>query len=523
MRSTPRLDSHKSVKFNMGKYQFALIRLIGLLTILLSFTILSNGSVAAQPLNQWSPRQRIPGSHDEARTPYLVADQNRTIHAFHSQLVGEDDTERAIFYSQWTIDGGWTMPVDVILPPFGRLAVVKGAALDQNGMIHIIFYGGEERNANIYYSRAPVLSADRAPVWSEPEVIGENAIAETAAMAGDGQGNLFVLYASNREGHGLYAVISTDGGDTWSNATPVSLTNDDQLFPYLIHLSLDQENRLHAVWSVNNSGGEGEAIYYIRLESDHITWSKPTALAVAEDRELDQVTDPGIVAHGNGIFVVYNEWPPDSETIRVMRRSPDGGRTWMESTIPFASQGEYGSPDFAVDSGKDLHVFLGDRRRGMNLWHSIWQGNRWTEPEPIAPPSEFQLYYGGPLNFQPWFPRAVVSQGNVILVAWETDRGAIHNGTWYSYRFVNAPEMPVVPISTQSPTPIPSPAATAESAARSGPRLEMSAPNNQNAFSLNSIGRSTDFDSQRSLVLSFSSVAIFIMLVVILQVYRRNH
>jgi hypothetical protein len=450
----------------MDKYQHTLIRLIGFLIILLGLTIVGNGSVAAQALNQWSPRQRIPGSHNEARTPYLVADQNQTVHAFHSQPVGENDTERAIFYSHWTIESGWTIPVDVILPPFGRLAVVKGAALDQNGMIHIIFYGGEERNANIYYSRAPVLGADRAPIWSEPEVIGENAIAETAAMAGDGQGNLFVLYASNREGNGLYAVFSTDRGDTWSIPMPVSPTYDGQLFPYLIHLSLDDAGRLHAVWSVNNSTGEGQAIFYTRLEADHATWSNSMALAIAKEEQLDQVTDPAIIAFRDELLVIYNRWPPDGDTIRVMRRSIDHGQTWMQPVVPFASNGEYGSPDFTIDGNEDLHVFFGDRERGLNLWHSIWRGNRWTEPLPVVPPSEALIYKTGPLTFHPWFPNAIVSQGNVILVTWETDRGATLNGTWYSYEIIDSPGLPLMPLPTQTalpaatvltPTSIPSP------------------------------------------------------------------
>jgi len=412
----------------------------------------------AQEPNQWSPRERIPGSHDEARAPYLVADQNRTIHAFQSQPLGEYADERVIFYSQWTLEQGWTDPIDIILPPFGWLAVIKGAFLDQSGTMHIVFYGGEERDANIYYTRAPAAIASRAPAWSAPIVIGESAAFETAALAGDDQGNLYVLYGGKAQGNGLYAVHSTDGGDTWSEPTPVLLTYDEDLFVWGVRFRLyvDPSQKLHAVWAVNNSGGQGQAIYYANLEPDAMKWSEPIVLAATEKGRVGQVTEPSIAGLDGELMVVYNEWG-EGPTTRMMLRSIDGGRTWIGPEPPFASMGEYGEPDFVVDSNHVLHLFLGDRARGLNLWHSVWHNGRWQEPEPVASSSD-ALIQEGPLTFHPWYPDAVVSQGNVILVAWETDRGSTHNGTWFSYTVLDAPEYQVVPL----PSPPTKPAATAE-------------------------------------------------------------
>ena len=96
-----------------------------LLCLLVSFAVfvgllnsLDLGHAFAQA-NGWSPRERIPGSHDLAVTPLLVADTNGTVHAFHAQAFEDDESGQymAIFHSTWSLQGGWTKPIDVILPP----------------------------------------------------------------------------------------------------------------------------------------------------------------------------------------------------------------------------------------------------------------------------------------------------------------------------------------------------------------------------------------------------------------------
>ncbi|MCK7501740.1 MAG: hypothetical protein MZW92_75900 [Comamonadaceae bacterium] len=44
--------------------------------------------------------------------------------------------------------------------------------------------------------------------------------------------------------------------------------------------------------------------------------------------------------------------------------------------------------------------------------------------------------------------RAVVSQGNVLLVVWREDLGVGQNGIWYSYSVLDVPELSVVPLAT---------------------------------------------------------------------------
>jgi hypothetical protein len=74
------------------------------------------------------------------------------------------------------------------------------------------------------------------------------------------------------------------------------------------------------------------------------------------------------------------------------------------------------------------------------MWHSIWVNNRWSEPEAIVKgPSVDDSV--GLKSFDPYEARAVVNHGNTILVTWRTDPGLNGNGVWYSYKFLDIPNL----------------------------------------------------------------------------------
>lgn len=100
--------------------------------------------VLAQNPNQWQPDERVPGYLDNTFTPYMVVDQNRTVHVFASQVMNEKTFQLAIVYRQWSVAGGWTKATDILLSPSGN-AVIQGAFLDQQGFVHVIFWGGTAR------------------------------------------------------------------------------------------------------------------------------------------------------------------------------------------------------------------------------------------------------------------------------------------------------------------------------------------------------------------------------------------
>ena len=426
---------------------FSLITFGILFLIILS---VSDSPLAAQQPNQWSPPQRIPYYDDEGQAPHLLADSNKTVHAFNSQKVSG---QLVITYRQWSLDQGWTAPIDILLPPEKGQARMMDAFLDHSGMIHLVFFSGNDVNADIYYSKAPAVHAGQAQAWSAPELIGEEAkTPSSAALAGDDQGHLFVVYSGKPDGIGMYAVSSNDAGNSWTEPIPIFLTYSDQLSPFALKMNLDQQGQLHAVWNVNNRSGTGETIYYSRLSADRLQWSEPIELAVVDGYSAAW---PSVIEHNNELFVIYQNSQPAT---RWMRKSFDGGETWTDPVRPFPHVGEYAHAALVVDSNNQLHMILGNRIGNPaihGMWHSVWQGERWSHLLPIV--SGPQVGTGSlEERFDPTAPRTVISLGNVLLLTWVTDPMAGRNGVWYSYITLDAPELSMMALPTPqaSPTPI---------------------------------------------------------------------
>ncbi len=396
--------------------------------------------------DQWSTPQTIPLYHPETWPPVLVADQNRTIHAFSSQWINEDNGEalRVIFYNQWSLEQGWTIPVDIIISP-KKEARITDAHLDKNGMLHVVFWGGDNTGADIYYSKAPALIADNARAWSLPIVLGENAgDPEGAVFVEDDQGALYVIYNGRELGNGLYVVNSRDGGETWSDSTPIFFTQSDE--PNIAYLQVikGESGWSHAVWAVFNVSGQGRGIYYAK-SMDGSKWSEPLLLADAVD-DLGTQT-PTIIEYKETLIALYN-MPPKI----TMRRSLDDGKTWDNPFVIFPRHvGVNGSLSLVIDNNNTLHLFFGQRITSSpdihGLWHSTFVNNRWTEPEALIKGPKVSDAVGNK-SFDPNAARAVVSQGNVILVTWRTDPGTKGNGVWFSYKKGFGPELPVKPLST---------------------------------------------------------------------------
>jgi hypothetical protein len=427
----------------LSAHKYALI--VVLTTAILAFSSALTVPVEAQNNLPWSRPQRIPGYDNTApdlNPPVLIADQNRTVHAFNSNWVAD---RLSIVYSQWRLDQGWTQPNDIILPPRGQ-ARLTGALLDNDGFMHLTFWGGDDRSAEIYYTRANAGAAERATAWLAPAVVGPRAIAPTtAAVAGDGRQFLAILYSGNDQGRGLYIVYSLDAGMSWSVPEPVFLTYSNELWPTALNVFMDvASGRLHAVWTNANISGNGEAVYYTSFaldDNDELVWNEPLLLAEAIIFEADTAA---IIAHAEELLVVYHN---DSPTTRWLRRSQDNGQTWSEPVRLFDHVGSNGAASLVVDSAGQLHMLFGNRIGAAihGMWHSTWDGNRWREPQAVISGPLVREVPGGN-GFDPSFAQAVVSQGNVLLVTWRSDPAAGPNGIWYSFTPLQSPELAAVPL-----------------------------------------------------------------------------
>lgn len=409
--------------------------------------------------NDWTPGSAIPQYAPSTLPPAMVADQNRTVHALASLPLTDDPSDPAseeigIFYRQWTLDGGWTKPNDIMLTPIKRQARVKSVFLDEAGVMHMVFYGGDEQEANTYYTWAPAAQASSASAWSAPQAVGPAAIApEVAAISGDGDQHLVVLYSGDLgEGNSLYVVYSDDAGVTWSE--PVLLFStysaDKKVFDFNIFKSAES-GKLYVVWNVTDEQGQNVAGYYAYLDGiASRRWSEPKIIAPSVGLGF---ANPNLIEYQGSVFIIYNNGL-EGQTAPVLWfvRSDNGGLTFSAPIRPFPDHiGRNGPVSFVVDGNGVLHAFFGQRIGGgldgvtdlHGMWHSIWQNGNWGPVRPIVT---------GPISssFDPYDATAVVSQGNVILLTWRTDPGREIRSTFYAYQVLDAPEAPAVPLPTLS-------------------------------------------------------------------------
>ena len=407
------------------------------------FLFLALGDVVytpAQAINQWTPPKPIP-DYVNIRAPILVADQNKTIHAFYNEPL--DGTTDVFYYRKWNLEQGWTQRTDFMIVLLSVLNPIQSVFLDNSGTFHLIYHGDLDIDGNIYYTHAPASVAERATSWSKPVIIGPGSGPVVAAqMLGDGKNNLVVLYGGQVAGDGLYEVHSNDGGNSWTDPRVLTLIDKIDLWPFSIRMVRDRDDLYHAVWSLVGARGVGLGVYYSRLAADLSSWTSPFELATLEAGEYSTQW-PAIIDDGDHLIVIYQDSFPAT---RFMRISPDGGRTWTEPVRPFPHTGEYENPVMIKDGDGKIHMLLGNRigiPEIHGMWHSVWQGENWSELQPVVT---------GPrtATFDPSSPRAVIVQGNILFVSWwnnVVDAGP----AMYSYIILNASELPIV--SSQMPDP----------------------------------------------------------------------
>lgn len=427
---------------------------------LLIITLTGGFSVQAQPTRQWNADQKVPGYLDDTFTPYLLADQNQTVHAFASQWIDDGGRRQAIVYRKWSLAGGWTRPVDVLLAPTGN-AVFLGAFLDAAGLMHVIFANGEGRNAAMYYASAPAQAADSVFAWSAPEAIATGISGvNSAALSGDGRGNLVAIYSGNIDGSGIYVVNSADGGQTWSEAQPVYLTQDTELTPYSLRLFSNPDGQIRAAWNVVTNLGVDDLLYFASYDVSQGEWTRPVEL----DKRIDLPdyfgpSFPMIVDNGREIVVFYNGGNPFTglpvlagRPVQRTTMSTNGGQTWSDPVVPFPFHvGRSGEHAMSLDGASNPHVLFVQRIENEvdgvytiigGIWHSVFQNGSWSNPDRFV------------TTYSPHDVRSVVVQGNVLLAVWREDPGEGKHGIWYSYSILDVPALPVVPLPTVNVTAV---------------------------------------------------------------------
>lgn len=437
------------------------LRILFILVIIIFVLVFGSVFAAyAQGTSPWAIAQTIP-LYTDAYPPILVADQNRIVHAFNSEV--QYDGQLSIFYRQWNVDKGWSVPVDILLIYPSASEALQDVKLDPTGIFHIVFYKGDQERGDIMYSRAAAPDAGKSQAWSEPIEVGTaSTTIFSAALAQFGDNHLTLVYSGNANGVGLYETHSDDGGDTWTKPIGISPVYPDGIWPYHIQIMFDEEGALHVVWGVVGVSGIGQKVYYTSRGADSITWRNPFLLAAIEGDDYG-ADWPSIIFYQDTLIAMYMDGtiPNGVPPTRWMRLSKDGGETWSLPVQPFPLVGENGRAVLLIDSANNLHIILSNRTADPSpiggIWHGVWNGDQWGELDLVTPRSATAAVNSGSYATVPGAsrPNAVIVQGNVLLSAWWHDipGGLILPPAGYSYTRINSPELPIVPLPEATLTP----------------------------------------------------------------------
>ena len=407
-----------------------------------------NNSVSEAQGTFWSPQERIPEYQitNYEQPPYMIADQNHVVHAFNAQslILDDENSPKAIVYRQWTLENGWTYPNDILYDETGGDLELVGVSSDQAGMVHLVY---QKNFDDLYYTNAYLADAGNPLAWSVPVFIDGGSlhirpgIPNVGAIANDNtSGQIVIVFSGAQYGNGLYYTYSSDNGLNWTNPYPIYLTGSANLIVSDPKLYMGDSGVLHLVWATINEDGSGGPGYYSSFDMVENSWREP------EELDIPGIDTPSVIEHHGDIFVSYYHKISNSNW---MRRSDDLGITWTPPIqISPNHVGTNGNISFVVDSSDTLHGFFGERINAVGIhgmWHLVWRGNSWTDPDPVVTGPQIKDDIGGN-GFDPKSARAVVLNGNTILVTWGTDGVAGQNGAWYSYIVLDTPELPSQPL-----------------------------------------------------------------------------
>ncbi len=445
-------------------------RLLLLLSVLLLPGVLSGFRMAAAEY-PWSNPFRLSNPEYKASEASLVADPFGYAHVFWAEEL--PNLQNVVQYARF--DGQtWSFPIDIYLGNTNTPIKSISSAVDSNGILHVAWTEGLFRKF-ISYSRATDLNALSSQKWLPP--INIRIPAETVRLQVDAQGTLHILFTRiDDEGRGVYYIRSQDEGKTWS--TPLWLDPDlpPQLVPGFLNFALDQNGGLHAVWAyqdLETSGGDW--VRYARSLDGGDTWEPPVTIARNSpgDAPLNGFARPVMAISGQTVHIV---WAGGDLLYRNHRYSTDRGTTWSEPTRILGSLNGQAGDGMAVDGAGRVHYFS-QIRFPKGIYHTIWDGDRWTPPALIYliqasstdPPIE------GQVEAHSTFP--VVRAGNQLILTFTDPPPDEKRGLYVMTRtLTDIPPQTAQPTPTVAPTATPQPTPTIPATPTATPTIPSPAP-----------------------------------------------
>jgi hypothetical protein len=430
--------------------------------------------------------------------PDVTTDASGRVHIVWSSA--ESRYDNVMYTTRLDAAGGsdsWSRPVDVAAFRQGDLgesaATRPGIVVDKLGNLHLTYtdYG------EIFHSKVFQDIAVSPQAWSEPQTVNTETSTYFSRVAVDSRSALHLVYTQNvltedcRICFHLYYRSSSDGGDTWSAPTDISLAQVGSAKPQIM---VDRNDNVHVVWESGPSGGTlgavrepTKALYSASYDGGK-SWTAPYEFTTGALGA--QGKNPAIAEDGEGGIVVIWRGAPEQAVYSQVSR--DAGRTWSASQRiagVFTTSPIYGGGldiySAATDGAGNVHLVMAGRldqdQEVLSVLHLTWNGSSWSEPTPIF------TYANGDV---PEWPRIAVGLGNQLHATWFTrdkanafgsDSGTADYRVWYSRVVDDAPAIAPVVYPTLQPTAQPTAAVSVAAVQPTPVAVSTSSPQTSNA------------------------------------------
>ncbi len=224
--------------------------------------------------------------------------------------------------------------------------------------------------------------------WTTPEVLAESVTAWE--MADDSQGVLHLIYCQTQQSDafsaGIYHVLSTDGGVTWSEPTVLYASLYVRLWTVdTIHLSIaaDALGNVLAGWDDPRQG----SAFYVLSADGGISWSEPAKVG---DGEIDGlhprfIAIPASLNQGepSEFALLWEQGGVASTCVLQQQRSEDGGKTWSAASRLFEDLTLCPVQIAPVQTATGLVLLMHGEGAGY-LSAAAWDGERWSAVKQLS-------------------------------------------------------------------------------------------------------------------------------------------
>lgn len=321
--------------------------------LFISFLLL--GALISQA--QWQPDLRLTNdpSVSQALTNRGVAASGDVVHVVWRDFREVNHSE--IYYKQST-DGGVSWGADIRLT-FKTQIIINGGIYQESffptvavsgSVVHVVWHDERDGNYEIYYKR----SVDGGKNWgADTRLSNASASSDAASIAVSGS-NVYVVWEDERDrNYQIYYKLSTDGGASWGEETPLTKTYAQSENPCVSASGSD----VHVVWQDNRDGNY--EMYYKRSTDGGLGWASDTRLTTGSSYSYL----PSVSVSGSTVNVVWEDIRDGRYENIYHKRSTDAGLSWDKDTLLTSPTADAHHASVSV-SGALAYVVWFDNRDG---------------------------------------------------------------------------------------------------------------------------------------------------------------